>query len=173
MPSSLLSLALGLVCLTGQALSRPSGCPSNPAKVGKAIYFLTNELDCNSVAAIPIGQDGTLSGGTVTPTGGKGSNSVDAEGAPASPDPLVSQGALTVSGNVSNSLVALLLCLMMLPSQEMPTTNMPPQVPLRSKRRLRLHLHVLHLESRPDQTHPHRPARPCTWRVPNHHRRLR
>lgn len=69
------------------------------AKVGKAIYFLTNE-DTNAVVALPIGQDGKLSKGTVTETGGEGSVAVDGAGQPATPDALVGQSSITVSGKV-------------------------------------------------------------------------
>lgn len=68
-------------------------------KVGKAIYFLTNE-DTNAVVALPIGKDGKLSKGSVTETGGEGSVAVDAQGAPATPDALVGQSAITISGKV-------------------------------------------------------------------------
>lgn len=72
-------------------------------KVGKAIYFLTNEAE-NAVVALPIGKDGMLSAGTVTKTGGAGAMSVNAmTGQPATPDPLVGQSALTVAGNVCYS----------------------------------------------------------------------
>lgn len=69
-------------------------------KVGKAIYFLTNEAE-NAVVALPIDKDGMLSAGTVTKTGGAGSASINGmTGQPATPDPLVGQSALTVAGNV-------------------------------------------------------------------------
>ncbi|MBE3040984.1 hypothetical protein IMZ48_00020 [Candidatus Bathyarchaeota archaeon] len=69
------------------------------AVTGKAIYFITND-EVNSVAALPIANDGTLSQGTVTKTGGAGSVAVDADGQPATPDALVGQSALTIAGNV-------------------------------------------------------------------------
>jgi hypothetical protein len=69
-------------------------------KVGKAIYFLTNEAE-NAVVALPIGKDGMLSAGTVIKTGGAGSASINGKtGQPAAPDSLVGQSALTVAGNV-------------------------------------------------------------------------
>ncbi|OBT75017.1 hypothetical protein VF21_06325 [Pseudogymnoascus sp. 05NY08] len=77
------------------------GAPSTATKQGngpKAIYFLTNNAQ-NAVVALPVGCDGTLSHGSVTGTGGKGSNSIDKNtNLPAGPDALSSQSALTVSG---------------------------------------------------------------------------
>jgi hypothetical protein len=66
--------------------------------------MITNDPEQNSVLAIPIGQDGTLSdGGALTATGGVGSISIDgATGEPAATDALVSQSALTLVGNVSH-----------------------------------------------------------------------
>lgn len=79
--------------------ARPQQCNGQMA-VGKAIYFLTNE-EQNAVAAVPISSDGTLSGGTLKCTGGKGSNSIDGTtNEPARPDPLVSQSSLSLAGNV-------------------------------------------------------------------------
>lgn len=72
------------------------------AKVGKAIYMITNDAQ-NAVVAIPIGADGKLSAGKMAKTGGAGSIAVDADGKPATPDALVGQSALTVVGNVSPS----------------------------------------------------------------------
>ena len=76
--------------------------PNSAAGV-KAIYFLTNDQN-NSVVALPIAADGTLTQGTVTPTGGEGGNSIDgATGQPAAPDALVGQSALTIAGHVSRT----------------------------------------------------------------------
>lgn len=66
----------------------------------KAVYFITNEA-CNSVVALRVAPNGTLSDGSITPTGGAGMIGVDSKGAPAVPDALFSQGAVKVSGNVS------------------------------------------------------------------------
>lgn len=71
-------------------------------KVGKAIYFMTNE-DTNAVVALSIGKDGKLSKGSVTETGGEGSVAVDAAGEPATPDALVGQSAITISGKVCST----------------------------------------------------------------------
>lgn len=71
------------------------------AAVGKAVYFITNGAE-NSVVALPIGQDGMLSKGTVTKTGGAGSGAIDgATKQPALTDTLIGQSSLTVGGNVS------------------------------------------------------------------------
>ncbi|GAD96285.1 hypothetical protein SNOG_13222 [Paecilomyces variotii No. 5] len=65
---------------------------------GKAVYFITNDAK-NAVAAVSIGDDGTLSGGTVTATSGKGGNSIDGmTNQPAAPDALVGQSAVSVAG---------------------------------------------------------------------------
>ncbi|KAK5058656.1 hypothetical protein LTR84_010920 [Exophiala bonariae] len=74
--------------------SHPMNCSPQSSN---AIFFLTNDQK-NSVAAIPIGQGGMLSGGSVTATGGAGSNSLDAAGKAAAPDPLIGQSALAVAG---------------------------------------------------------------------------
>jgi hypothetical protein len=75
--------------------------PCAPEASSNAIYFLTND-ESNAVVAVPIGNDGRLSGGSVTATGGAGSNSIDgATNDPAVPDPLIGQAALAVAGQVS------------------------------------------------------------------------
>ncbi|KAF2825153.1 hypothetical protein CC86DRAFT_418901 [Ophiobolus disseminans] len=80
---------------------RPSQQNQDAVKVGKAIYFLTNEKE-NAVVALPIDKNGMLSNGTVTTTGGAGSIAINgANGQPGVPDALVGQSALTVVGNVS------------------------------------------------------------------------
>jgi hypothetical protein len=86
----------------GQSCSNaPSQQKQNAVTVGKAVYFLTNGAE-NSVVAIPIGKDGSLSKGSVTKTGGAGSAAVDGTTKkPALPDALVGQSSLTVVGNVS------------------------------------------------------------------------
>jgi hypothetical protein len=72
----------------------------NSANVSRAIYITTNSAK-NFVVAIPIGSNGMLSQGRMTDTGGAGSNSIDGStNAPAAPDPLVGQAALTVAGSV-------------------------------------------------------------------------
>jgi len=43
----------------------------------KAVYFQTNKAP-NSIVALPIARDGTISAGTLIPTGGDGGNTVDA-----------------------------------------------------------------------------------------------
>jgi hypothetical protein len=66
----------------------------------KAIYFMTNTAN-NSIVALKVAADGTVSNGSVTATGGAGMSGVDASGAPAAPDALFSQGSVKVAGNVS------------------------------------------------------------------------
>lgn len=74
-----------------------------PAPINaKALYFLSNAAQ-NEVVALKVAADGTLSDGSLTCTGGAGMTGVDAQGVPAIPDALFSQGAVKVLGN---SLVA-------------------------------------------------------------------
>lgn len=81
-------------------------CPGTAASASsttanaKAIYFITNDA-CNSVVALRVAADGTLSDGSITATGGAGMNGIDSTtGGPAAPDALFSQGAVKVAGNV-------------------------------------------------------------------------
>ncbi|KAH8802847.1 hypothetical protein F5884DRAFT_486874 [Xylogone sp. PMI_703] len=71
----------------GQAANKP-----------KAVYFITNAAN-NSIVALKVNDNGTLSNGSVTATGGAGLSGVDATGNPAAPDSLFSQGAIKVAGN--------------------------------------------------------------------------
>jgi hypothetical protein len=67
----------------------------------KAVYFMTN-LASNSIAALPVADDGSVSAGTMTSTGAAGGNLVDPKkGTPNGPDALASQGSVQVAGNVS------------------------------------------------------------------------
>jgi len=92
----LLTVSFGLI---GLGAAAPHGGKFPAPNTAKAIYLLTNDQS-NAVVALPIAADGTLSQGTVTPTGGEGSNSVNAMQQPAAPDALLSQAALTIAGNV-------------------------------------------------------------------------
>jgi hypothetical protein len=67
-------------------------------KNARAVYFITNAAS-NSIVALKVAADGTLSDGTITCTGGAGMQGIE-NGAPAAPDALFSQGALKVAGNV-------------------------------------------------------------------------
>jgi len=96
--AALLSLAPG--ALSGPSLDIAPRHRNQAATVGKAVYFITND-QANAVVALPIGPDGKLSPGTMTPTGGAGSIALNSKGQPANPDALVSQSALTIAGNVS------------------------------------------------------------------------
>ena len=82
-----------------KVLHSPRNCPNVTASA-KALYFITNDAN-NSVVAIPINKNGTLSDGSFTATGGAGSNEVDATGKPLAPDALSSQGSVRVAGKVS------------------------------------------------------------------------
>lgn len=97
-------IAIPLALLSSFAAAAPSQWHSardrKGMSVGKAIYFLTNEAE-NAVVALPIGKNGMLSKGSVTMTGGAGSNSIDGMTMEvAMADPLISQSALTIAGNV-------------------------------------------------------------------------
>ncbi|KAI9829271.1 MAG: hypothetical protein M1826_005735 [Phylliscum demangeonii] len=60
---------------------------------------MTNEVAANAVVAFKINNDGTLSDGSVTATGGKGGNGFDlTTNSSASPDALASQGSVRVVG---------------------------------------------------------------------------
>lgn len=95
-------IAGALLGLSAAALPLDTRGESCEAPHGaKAIYFLTNE-DSNSVVAIPISLNGTLSGGATIATGGKGGSAVNAAtGGANGPDALGSQSALTVVDDVS------------------------------------------------------------------------
>lgn len=72
---------------------------------GKAAYLVTNDAE-NGIAAMHIDPNGMLSKGTVTPTGGSGSNVLVPGGtAKQAPDALVAQSSLTIAGNVSRKLL--------------------------------------------------------------------
>lgn len=68
----------------------------------KAVYFISNTAQ-NSVVALRVNANGSLSDGSFTATGGAGMSGVDAKGVAAEPDALFSQGAVKVAGNVSIS----------------------------------------------------------------------
>lgn len=92
----------GSTCSGGRGRKHHSGNGKNNGAAAtntKAIYFITNAAE-NSVVALKVASDGTVSDGTITPTGGNGSTGVDAKGAPAVPDGLFSQGAVKVAGKV-------------------------------------------------------------------------
>ena len=95
----LILLSLFSFALEGEGSPIQAGNSCSSVSTGKAIYFITND-EANGVVALPIANDGTLSQGTVTKTGGAGSVAVNADGQPATPDALVGQSALTMAGNV-------------------------------------------------------------------------
>lgn len=72
----------------------------------KAVYFITNAAQ-NSVVALKVAEDGTLSDGSITATGGAGMSGIDGStNLTAAPDSLFSQGAVKVAGNVRRILIA-------------------------------------------------------------------
>ncbi|KAK0112196.1 hypothetical protein ONS96_001448 [Cadophora gregata f. sp. sojae] len=64
----------------------------------KVVYFISNGVK-NSIVALKVAGDGTLSQGSVTLTGGAGMSGVDDKGTVAGPDSLFSQGAVKVAGS--------------------------------------------------------------------------
>ena len=67
----------------------------------KAVYILSNDATANSVIAMRVADDGTLTDGSITPTGGKGASAIDGKtNKTAVPDALFSQSALKVDGNL-------------------------------------------------------------------------
>ena len=91
--SSFLTASLGLV----SAMSVESRGDSRK----RAAYILSNNPEGNNILALSIStKDGTVSDPVLTPTGGKGLLGLTANGT-AGPDGLFSQGAVTVSRNVS------------------------------------------------------------------------
>ena len=94
------SFFIALVALTSTASALPKSHMPRGAQVGKAVYFMTNE-EQNSIVALPIANDGTLSEGTVTCTGGKGDVAISGMTMePAATDPLIGQSAVNIAGNV-------------------------------------------------------------------------
>lgn len=119
----------------GGASSNSTAAPS----AAKAIYFITNAAN-NAVVALKVAADGTLSDGSITPTGGAGMSGVDSTGAPAAPDYLFSQGAVKVADNVR-------LCFSLYVFQ------LTILVSGCRKSRLKYPLHVQHLSNRPNPAH--------------------
>ncbi|KAF8849685.1 hypothetical protein BDZ45DRAFT_555149, partial [Acephala macrosclerotiorum] len=68
------------------------------ATTAKVVYFISNAAN-NSIVAMKVGANGSLSDGSVTPTGGAGMSGVNATGGAAAPDSLFSQGSIKISGN--------------------------------------------------------------------------
>ena len=96
-PLAKVTLFLAGLASLGQSAPHPA---RKMATTGKAVYFITNDIQGNAVVALPIGSNGMLSKGSVTKTGGAGSIALGGETKqPAVPDALVGQSALTVAGN--------------------------------------------------------------------------
>ncbi|KAI1337975.1 hypothetical protein F5Y15DRAFT_417415 [Xylariaceae sp. FL0016] len=84
--------------IAGIAIKSPRHPGTACQTTGRAVYLITND-QVNAVVALPIAADGTLSQGTVTASGGNGSNSIDGTTMEAAaPDALVGQSALTIAG---------------------------------------------------------------------------
>lgn len=97
-------LVLAMMLLADAAPCNCLGIEAGAAvgrKNAKAVYFLTNEAK-NSVVALKVDADGTLSDGSIALTGGSGASGIDSKNnATAGPDSLFSQSALKAEGNVS------------------------------------------------------------------------
>ncbi|KAI0100377.1 hypothetical protein GGR51DRAFT_532717 [Nemania sp. FL0031] len=87
-------IAGGVVGRNQPSPRKDDNCP----ETGTALYYISNDTP-NTVIALPIGEDGTLSKGTITPAGGDGSVSFHGEkGVLAKPDGLVSQSSVAIAG---------------------------------------------------------------------------
>ncbi|KAK4247847.1 hypothetical protein C7999DRAFT_40837 [Corynascus novoguineensis] len=97
-------LSLAALCSLSPALfnalslAAPQQIGGTKSSVGRAVYFITNR-ESNAVVALPIGANGQLSPGTVTPTDGAGAIALNSNNEPATPDALASQSALAIAGN--------------------------------------------------------------------------
>jgi hypothetical protein len=65
-----------------------------------ALYYITNDAS-NAVVSLHVAEDGTLSKGTTTSTGGAGLHALNATGQVSGGDALFSQSAVNVVDNVS------------------------------------------------------------------------
>lgn len=100
LPQKLTFLLAALAALTEAAPPISRNKPWQQGTTGRAIYIITDEAE-NAVVALPIQSDGSLAAGTSTKTGGAGAYMINAaSGQPVFPDPLSSQSALTLVGNV-------------------------------------------------------------------------
>lgn len=118
-----------------KAAAQNATCPGAVAGAGavptgaKAIYFITNDA-CNSVVALKVAADGTLSDGSITGTGGAGMNGLlSATGGIAAPDALFSQGAVKVAGNVGNTYSVFYLHMLIIVSKRTWLLSTPARIP--------------------------------------------
>ncbi|KAL8832658.1 MAG: hypothetical protein Q9170_004798 [Blastenia crenularia] len=105
--SAVIAAPLTVDCQTGNSISCTSDWKTDSVKTPavqkgpKAIYFISNNPAGNSIIAMKVGADGTLSEGSSTPTGGKGASAIDGmTNQTAGPDALFSQSALKVEGHM-------------------------------------------------------------------------
>lgn len=77
-------------------LNACAALPSSPN--ARALYFTTSDAARNSITALKVAANGTLSECSITPTGGKGLSGIDSEhnNQPSAPDSLFSQSAIHV-----------------------------------------------------------------------------
>ena len=95
---------LAMMLLADAAPSSGPGAEAAGRLNAKAVFFLTKEAE-NSVVALKVNPNGTLSEGSITLTGGSGASGLDgmANNTAAGPDALFSQSALKAECNVSVS----------------------------------------------------------------------
>lgn len=118
-------------------------------QTARAIYFMTN-LPSNSIVALPVAEDSSVSAGTTTSTEGAGGNLVDpVKGTKNGPDALGSQGSVQVVGDVCGSPEITEQC----------TDTFSLLATPRSQSRLRLGFHLRNLLRRSHPTHS--PRLPC------------
>ena len=98
---------LSILFLLPTVFAAPFGANHWPQPYGgnnaQAAYFLDNNPSGSSVVAVRVNSNGTLSAPVRTSTNGFGVIGVNGKGFPNAADPLFSQGAVAVSGNVSCS----------------------------------------------------------------------
>ncbi len=83
---------------SGMTAPNSTDCPGAGSR-GRVLYTLTNQ-DENSVIAMRIQNNGTLTPGSIFPTGGQGATIIDMmTGLPVLTDSLNSQSAITVAGS--------------------------------------------------------------------------
>ena len=96
------AMAMGVSAAANATNMTSNTTANSTALMPKAVFFMTNVAN-NSIVALPVGANGTLGAGSLTPTGGAGGAEVDPlTGLPTIPDALASQGAVRVAGNVTH-----------------------------------------------------------------------
>lgn len=87
-------------CTPNTNSTTPSNSTTSAGPHPRALYLLTNSAPINTIVALRVAPDGTLSLGSTTPTGGRGASGLDsATNQTAETDVLFSQSALKASGD--------------------------------------------------------------------------